>query len=701
MAGKSPSNGRIRFAAFEVDLQSKELFQEGRRIQLANQTFVALATLLERPGQLVTREELRQRLWPGNRVVEFDQGLNAIINRLREALGGETGGASLIETLPRRGYRFTGTLQGSREDKLRKRTIGLAIALCALVALAALAGRAALTGAGRPQSSSLKMRPLTSLVGREVAPDLIPGGDRLLFAWNGAAETGGRFDLYSRGIDSERLVRLTHDSAAALHAAWAPGGGQIALARQTDQDGGVFLMAPAGGPERRLAPANFLNESFMQLSWAPDGHRLAYAAIESDGWSHVHIVEVTSSATRALANPAGCADAGTPAFSPDGRWLAFVCTTSFAVYSVAVTELATGATRALLSLQGTPAGLAWSPGSDALLAANDSDSESGIWRITLDGQSSRLLRAEGSLGPGLTVTSRGIAFVRESNVMNIWRADLRDPSAANEDHLSSTRTQLIPAYSPDGTRIAFQSTRSGSPEIWLADADGRNPAKLTSFNGPLTGAPSWCHDARRLAFDSRASGSSAIYILDVFEGRPHRLDTSQRNLALPAWSQDCRWIIASDGRTTLYRVPTSGGPAEPFTARRAYQAVVVGPRVIFNVLGDNIFELWSKPIDGGAEARLEGMAPLRFSDSWTATPRGIYYTSPSTRGPVVSFYDFTTHRAQMLRTLEGQPAALGGLGISVSADERWLLYTRPERSESDIMIMQPDDGRSRDPVAVQ
>ena len=72
---------------------------------------MALAALLERPGQLVSREELRRRLWPENRVVEFDQGLNAIINRLREALGSAAGGVGLIETLPRRGYRFMGTVQ--------------------------------------------------------------------------------------------------------------------------------------------------------------------------------------------------------------------------------------------------------------------------------------------------------------------------------------------------------------------------------------------------------------------------------------------------------------------------------------------------------------------------------------------------------------------------------------------------------------
>jgi len=82
------------------------------------------------------------------------------------------------------------------------------------------------------------------------------------------------------------------------------------------------------------------------------------------------------------------------------------------------------------------------------------------------------------------------------------------------------------------------------------------------------------------------------------------------------------------------------------------------------------------------------MAPLHYSDSWTATPRGIYYTSSGARSAVVGFYNFATHQRHTIRTLDGLPVALGGLGITVSADQRWLLYTRSERSEGDIMMIE-------------
>jgi DNA-binding winged helix-turn-helix (wHTH) protein len=341
--------GRIRFGVFEADLQSKELFKEGKRVPLANQSFVALAALLEHPGQLVSREELRKRLWPDNRVVEFDQGLNAIINRLRDAMGEGPAGAGLIETLPRRGYRFIGTLQETPASEARNQArtkiivSGLVIGMCALASLAAvLLTVRGHSQTGDPKMGNLKLRPLTSLEGREVAPQLISRKGELLFAWNGEAAAAGRFDLYSKGIDSERLVRITHNPAVALHAAFAPDGKQIALARKDENHSGVYLVTPAGGQERLLAAADFLDEPFMQVSWSPDAQQVAYATQESDGWSHIQLSDVTGPGKRKLANPAGCADAGTPAFSPDGRWLAFICTSSVALYNVYVTDLVCG-----------------------------------------------------------------------------------------------------------------------------------------------------------------------------------------------------------------------------------------------------------------------------------------------------------------------------------------------------------------------
>src|SRR5215472_5767733 len=102
MSPQSP----IRFGCFEVDLRTREIRKRGIKVRLQDQPFEVLAALLERPGQLVTREQLQARIWAGNTFVDFDRGLNKAINRIREALGDAAATPRFIETYSRRGYRF-------------------------------------------------------------------------------------------------------------------------------------------------------------------------------------------------------------------------------------------------------------------------------------------------------------------------------------------------------------------------------------------------------------------------------------------------------------------------------------------------------------------------------------------------------------------------------------------------------------------
>src|ERR1700731_3531349 len=106
MSSESRPPVLLRFGIFEVDLRSGELRKQGVRIKLQEQPFLVLKVLLERPGEIVTREELRSQIWSADTFVDFDNSLNTSINKLREALGDSTDSPRFIETLPRRGYRF-------------------------------------------------------------------------------------------------------------------------------------------------------------------------------------------------------------------------------------------------------------------------------------------------------------------------------------------------------------------------------------------------------------------------------------------------------------------------------------------------------------------------------------------------------------------------------------------------------------------
>jgi len=105
----------VRFGTYEVHLRSGELRKNGIRVRLTGQPFQVLAILLEHPGELVTREELQKRLWPSDTFVDFDRGLNAAVNRVREALADSAENPRFVETLPRRGYRFIGQVEASEK----------------------------------------------------------------------------------------------------------------------------------------------------------------------------------------------------------------------------------------------------------------------------------------------------------------------------------------------------------------------------------------------------------------------------------------------------------------------------------------------------------------------------------------------------------------------------------------------------------
>jgi DNA-binding winged helix-turn-helix (wHTH) protein len=106
------SSSIVRFGTFEVNFQTGELRQRGQKVKLQEQPLQVLAALLERPGEMVTREELRSKLWPADTFVDFDHSLNAAIKRLRDALGESADAPVFIETLARRGYRFIAPVNG-------------------------------------------------------------------------------------------------------------------------------------------------------------------------------------------------------------------------------------------------------------------------------------------------------------------------------------------------------------------------------------------------------------------------------------------------------------------------------------------------------------------------------------------------------------------------------------------------------------
>jgi DNA-binding winged helix-turn-helix (wHTH) protein len=121
-----PQGRYLSFGQFQVDLQREELFKDGARVHVPSKVYQVLLALLEKPGEIVTREVLRARLWPGGTFVNYDANVNTTVNKLRLALGDSPGKPTYVETIPRQGYCFLGTVE--RSNELAKRLGVLTIA---------------------------------------------------------------------------------------------------------------------------------------------------------------------------------------------------------------------------------------------------------------------------------------------------------------------------------------------------------------------------------------------------------------------------------------------------------------------------------------------------------------------------------------------------------------------------------------------
>lgn len=189
-----PLSQKVRFANFDIDLRSGDIRKNGRKVRLPDQPFRILLLLLERPGELVTREELRLKLWPADTFVDFDHGLNNAISRIRDALGDSADNPRFIETLPRRGYRFVASVESGqsaepaqapaqhsdpwrRVRRVAASVSGIAIGALALtftLNLGSLRTRL-LSGPARPEITSIAVLPLENLTGDPQQEYLVDG----------------------------------------------------------------------------------------------------------------------------------------------------------------------------------------------------------------------------------------------------------------------------------------------------------------------------------------------------------------------------------------------------------------------------------------------------------------------------------------------------------------------------------------------
>ena len=641
----------VQFGLFEVDLQARELRKSGVRIKLNEQPFQVLAVLLERPGEIVTREELQTRLWPADTFVDFDLSLNSAVKKLRQALGDESDNPRFVETLYRRGYRFIAPVAtGGREKELPAANEEVPAAPSPVSQTARDTGNGAGSqpvGSGRPgETAARSWKRLAFLAAAGLAVLLV----------------GVVFELNPRS--SPRITGFTQiTSGGKVHQMPALlTDGQRLYFQAADKDRVTLGEVSVSGGDSALLATPFLNTFLLDI--APDCSSLLISKFEgtdSNEESPIWLLPLPAGSPRPLATVAG----HSAVWSPEGH--------------------------RLLYPRGADLYEANPDGSDARRLATLSGQVEGV-RVSPDGRKIRLTLEDIKTGLG-----------------ELWELN-RDGS---EPHPLLPNWNVAPheccgRWTPDGKYFVFSSLREGRTSLWvLPDRHSwiqtkAKPMQLT--NGPLDfWMPVPSRDGKRiyalggmprsevLRYDGRSfvpylGGASAADLAFSADGQrvayvsvpelalwSSKIDGSDRiqlsdpgamEVALPRWSPDGTlivfmaktlksdwraYLVAANGQGLRELIPGATVGLDPGWSPDGKSIVLsmgdLGP--VSNKISIVDRETGKvSPVPGGEN---------RFSPRWS--PDGRYIAAITTDSQALMLFDRTNQRwTELARTSIGYPS---------------------------------------------
>jgi Tol biopolymer transport system component/DNA-binding winged helix-turn-helix (wHTH) protein len=531
-----------RFGVFEVDLRAGELRRGGLKVKLQEQPFQVLALLLERPGEVVSREELRNRLWPADMFVDFDHSLNAAIKRLRDALGDVAENPRFVETVARRGYRFVAPVSGApavpdvslaaspvhHSVKTWWIASGAAVLLIAGVGLGLVLGRRP-----APVPSTTTERRLTAnpaevpVLGGVISPD----GKYLAFA----DKTG----FYLRQVETGETHPVPlPDGFNATPLTWFPDGSHIVVGwvAGPKEDQSLWEVSVIGGAPRKLTDYGF------HPAVSPDGTQIVFLRGE-EGQEELWRMQSDGGQPRKEIGEPGYIY-GSVVWSPDGQQLAYVRAKFRPTYSrmegsVELHDMASGKSEVLFTDMRLGTALAWNPRGRLIYSVGEpppNQNDSNLWWVQLDARShptgppTRLTSESGFAG-ALSITADGsrLSFLKQTLQPDVYVAEL----AASGNRLSSPPRRLtlderedFPyTWTPDNKSVIFASDRDGDFHIFKQGADQSTPDLLIGGNEQVS--------LPRLTPDS----ASILYLITPKVGEPAR-------------------------NSRLMRVPLAGGPPQ-------------------------------------------------------------------------------------------------------------------------------------------
>ena len=653
--------GRARFGPFEVDLHTHELWKFGTRLKLIGQPFEILAVLLARPGELVTREELRTRLWSSDTFVDFNHGLNAAVNKLREALSDSAENPRYIETLPRRGYRFMAAVEWTGSGNVEPHAPGpdrvllvaepsftagnspvemvaevpdpkvqsprrsLRYGIAAAAILIMLLGGALLHRLVPGQGTGASAHPLVERTRALFSiydtntPAFSPDGNSVAFyrQHSAVAQAG----IYETAVGSDQFVQLTNNDDDCCPV-WSPDGSWIAFSRAHNHQYSIYLVPADGGGEQKLKTEKTLSASSGafkltstisverrldtgayvprrgEIDWSPDGKSIVFA-----GPSGLYVINIETSSVRPVthAPPLSEEEDWGPKFSPDGKTILFVRDHQIGHPNEIRTVSVSGGDWVHIFTEPGKIGSPpyWSDDGKSIVFSSNRTGHSALWRVAVDSPDSAVQISTAGPAWDPAVSRRGyrLAFERLQRSLSIWQLDLSNPE---EKH---------PYLVVSGT----------------SDTD----------QGP---GPQFSPDGKKLAYMSDRSGTIEIWISNRDGSSPFQL-SAVGGAGTPRWSPDSQSVVfdvgTPDGSKVVNMNLHGGAPRIltpefhnvcPSWSRDGKWIYFASPRS-----GD--WQVWKVPADGGAALQVTlhgGHAALESLDGTF-----LYYAKNSQPEPEI------------------------------------------------------------------
>jgi Tol biopolymer transport system component/DNA-binding winged helix-turn-helix (wHTH) protein len=596
----------IRFGEFAASPETGELYRNGTKIKLQGQPFEILSLLLKRPGRIVTREELRRQLWPSDTFVGFEHGLNAAVNRLREALEDSAEEPRFIETVPRRGYRFVAPIEAGHsvdpaaevtqgppgKSGRQSRVVRLALLFGVIVA-AAGAGFFAYERTSTPPTGV--QRSLTRLTfddGLQSEPTWSPDGRYIAYS----SDRGGKFDIWVQQVSGGDPVKITKGLANNWQPDWSPDGKYIAY-RSEEGEGGIYIVPALGGAGLERKIASFGNYP----RWSPDSSQILFQTIGFGLGCGLYMVGLDGNPPRPIRTDLTDGMwAISAAWHPDGErisiWVWEIKPSAMPIFWTAPVEggaaIKTEIGPEILKTAEAVAGsgmsawaesdfkFSWARSGTAIYFERTFRGARNIWRMRIDPQTLKAVAIERlttgtDLHTDFSASPDGskMAFAGESRRVQAWMfpfdAKRGRISGAGRPVTSPGMEAWETSISRDGLRLAFLAKRSGRWELWEKSLADGSETPIAADDSYVRTEPQWSPDGMRLGYVrmKTSTGEIQAVIWSKTQGEEPITAPSQLGLFVFDWSADSEWLLASrenavSTRSEIWVLPTANNQAK-------------------------------------------------------------------------------------------------------------------------------------------